>query len=100
MKNKITVSAQKKILYLPHAIRQMSRIDRMISKEDIRDTVFKGDIIEKYKNDTRGESCLVCYVGNRVIHVVCAPKSEYLAIITAYIPDPTCWSDDFKKRIK
>ena len=91
MKNKITVSAQKKILYLPHAIRQISRIDRMISK---------GDIIEKYKNDTRGESCLVCYVGNRVIHVVCAPKSEYLAIITAYIPDPTCWSDDFKKRIK
>ena len=38
-------------------------------------------------------------VGNRAIHVVCSPKDTYLAIITAYIPDPALWSDDFTKRI-
>jgi hypothetical protein len=25
---------------------------------------------------------------NRAVHVVCSPKDEYLAIITAYLPDP------------
>ncbi|MBD2145470.1 DUF4258 domain-containing protein [Anabaena aphanizomenioides LEGE 00250] len=36
---------------------------------------------------------------NRAIHVVCSPKNEYLAIITAYIPEPTQWSSDFRRRI-
>jgi len=35
---------------------------------------------------------------DRPIHVVCAPKPEYLAIITAYIPHSDQWSDDFMKR--
>ncbi|WP_433926253.1 DUF4258 domain-containing protein [Sorangium cellulosum] len=34
----------------------------------------------------------------RPLHVVCAPKPDYLAIITAYIPHPDQWSADFKKR--
>ncbi len=33
---KIKESARKRILYLPHAIRQMSRPDRMISTEMVR----------------------------------------------------------------
>jgi len=32
------------------------------------------------------------------IHVVCSPKTEYLAIITAYIPSAEEWEDDFKKK--
>jgi hypothetical protein len=35
---------------------------------------------------------------NRSIHVVCAPKAEYLAVITAYIPSPDQWAADFKTR--
>ncbi|WP_083874373.1 DUF4258 domain-containing protein [Dactylococcopsis salina] len=35
---------------------------------------------------------------NRPIHVVCAPKTEYLAIITAYCPDINDWSSDFRRR--
>jgi hypothetical protein len=31
--------------------------------------------------------------------VICAPKDEYLAIITAYLPDPTQWTSDFKRRL-
>ena len=29
---------------------------------------------------------------------VCAPKPDYLAIITAYLPDPNQWADDFRRR--
>ncbi len=99
MKQKIISSAQKKILFLPHAIKQMSHPDRMITADEIRESVFLGEIIEEYPEDQRGESCLIFNSKqNRVIHVVCSPKVEYLAIITAYVPDPAQWSSDFKKR--
>ena len=45
-------------------------------------------------------SCLLLGAGegNRVLHVVCSPKDDYLAIITAYVPDPDQWSADYKRR--
>ncbi|NOQ45380.1 MAG: DUF4258 domain-containing protein [Desulfobulbaceae bacterium] len=99
MKQKIVSSANKKILFLPHAVKQMSRPDRMITTDEIRDAVLYGDVIEEYDEDPRGESCLVFHADdNRVIHVVCAPKHEYLAVITAYIPLRDQWSSDFKVR--
>lgn len=99
MKQKIISSANKKILFLPHAIKQMSRPDRMITTDEIRDAVLLGEIIEEYLEDQRGESYLIFHAKpNRVIHVVCAPKAEYLAIITAYLPAPDQWSLDLKVR--
>ncbi len=99
MKKKITSSANKKILFLPHAIKQMSRPDRMIATDEIKEAVFLGEIIEKYPEDQRGESCLILHTKEgRVIHVVCAPKPEYLAIITAYLRATDQWSSDFKER--
>lgn len=99
MKKKIIAAATKKILFLPHEIKQISRPDRMISTAEIREAVFDGEIIEEYPEDQRGESCLVWHTKqNRTIHVVCAPKDEYLAIITAYLPSPDQWSTDFKVR--
>ena len=100
MKQKVILVAKKKILYLPHAMRQMSRPDRMITIQEVKSAIYEGEVIEYYPNDSRGESCLVCYIGGRVIHVVCSPKDEYLAIITAYLPDSKLWSKDFTKRIK
>jgi len=98
MNKKVSVSAKKRIVFLPHAIRQMSRADRMISPTEVEKCIFSGEVIEAYFDDVRGESCLMCYMGNRVVHVVCAPKEEYLAIVTAYLPDPKIWSKDFKER--
>lgn len=99
MKQKLATSAAKKILFLPHAIKQMSRPDRMITTDEVRQAVLLGEIIEEYPEDQRGESCLVLHTtNNRSIHVVCAPKTEYLAVITAYIPSPGQWASDFKKR--
>ena len=98
---RIRASAAQRILFLPHATRQMMRPDRMISTSDVRMVIDNGEIIENYPNDARGHSCLVLGFGDhrRFIHVVCAPNDEYLAIISAYLPVPEKWSTDFKERI-
>jgi hypothetical protein len=71
----------------------------MISTADIRAVSYKGAIIENYPDDIRGHSCLMLgFSDGRPLHVVCAPKDDYLAIITAYPPDSQEWVDDFKKR--
>lgn len=71
----------------------------MIAADEVREAVLRGEIIEEYPDDQRGASCLILLQGpERVIHVVCAPKPEYLAIITAYLPAPEQWSKDFKVR--
>lgn len=93
-------AANKRLLFLPHAIRQMSRPPRMIRTNEVEVVVTQGELIEDYPSDPRGHSCLMLGFGvaSRAVHVVCSPKDEYLAIITAYLPDPTQWSDDFKRR--
>jgi len=66
-------SAEKKILFLRHAISQMNRPERMISTREIRNVIFNGIIIEEYTSDPRGKSCLILGWGDeeRPIHVVC-----------------------------
>ena len=93
--------AEKRILFLPHAIRQMSRPDRLITTSEIRRVITDGEVIEDYPEDVREHSCLILGFGDgtRPIHIVCSPKDEYLAIITAYLPDEDEWSDDFRVRI-
>jgi hypothetical protein len=34
----------------------------------------------------------------RKIHVVCSPRDEYLAIITAYVPEADEWDAEFRTR--
>jgi len=94
--------ASQQILFLPHAVRQMSRPDRMISTADVRKVIEEGEIIEDYPQDARGHSCLILGRGQdgRPIHVVCTPKEEYLAVVTAYTPDEAQWSKDLRTRIK
>jgi hypothetical protein len=91
-------AAEKRILYTLHAIQQMAHADRLVTKAEVEAVVKEGDLIEDYPEDPRGHSCLLGGRPGRPIHVVCAPKSEYLAIITAYVPDPSQWTDDFRGR--
>jgi hypothetical protein len=95
-------AAGKRILFLPHAVRQMSRPDRMISTQEIEQVVEKGEIIEDYPGDVRGHTCLMLGRGaqGRPLHVVCCPKEDFLAIITAYVPSATEWENNFRKRRK
>ena len=99
---RIRIAAEKKLLFLPHALRQMLAPERMIRNAEVRKTISHGEVIEDYPNDPRGHSCLVLGGGdeNRPLHVVCAPKEDYLAIITAYLPDDREWSRDFKERVR
>ncbi|WP_373479233.1 DUF4258 domain-containing protein [Geminocystis sp.] len=101
LKIRIEEVAKKKILFLPHTIQQMSRPERMITTREVKNVIFEGEIIENYPDDLRGHSCLLLGYGinNRPIHVVCSPKLDYLAIITAYLPNSNEWSEDFKRRI-
>lgn len=93
-------AAGKKLLFLPHAIRQMSRPERMITPQEVEKVVMTGELVEDYSHDSRGHSCLLLGFGdaNRAIHVVCSPKTEYLAVITAYLPDADQWSSDYRRR--
>ena len=97
----VQAAAGKRILFLPHAIRQMSLPERMIKTADIRRVIFDGEVIENYPEDARGHSCLILGIDDekRPIHVVCSPKDEYLAIITVYLPDEDIWSDDLSVRL-
>lgn len=72
----------------------------MITTTDVRHVIEDGEVIEDYPEDVRGHSCLLLGYGENdlAIHVVCAPKDDYLAVITAYLPDEDEWSADFKVR--
>jgi hypothetical protein len=91
-----------KVLYLPHAVRQMLRPERMITTAEVRRVIAEGILVEDYPEDPRGHSCLIVGRGDgdRPIHLVCAPKQDYLAVITAYVPDSDQWSEDFRVRVK
>lgn len=93
-------AAEKRILYLPHALDEMNAPDELITPDDVQAVIFEGDIIEDYLEDVRGHSCLMLGYGTdgRPIHVVCSPKEEYLAIITVYLPDARRWEADWKTR--
>ena len=72
----------------------------MISTAEIRKVIFEGVVIEDYPEDTRGHSCLLLGYGeqNRPIHIVCSPKADYLAVITAYLPGSQKWLPDWRTR--
>ena len=97
----VRAAAQQKVLFLPHALRQMLRPDRMIRRAEVRRVITEGEVIEEYRKDARGYSCFLLGFGDRdrPIHVVCAPRQDYLAIITAYLPDAHEWSSDFRRRL-
>ncbi len=93
-------AAAKRILFLPHAVSQMNSPERMISTREVRAVISTGMVVEDYPADVRGHSCLLLGSGEegRPIHVVCAPKSGYLAVITAYLPSPEQWEADWQTR--
>ncbi len=71
---RIRAASAKRRLYLPHALRQMTRPSRMISSAEVRAVIDCGEVIEDYPDDPRGHSCLMFGTGieGRPIHVVCA----------------------------
>lgn len=78
---------RKKVLFTRHALDRMNAPERMIKKGEVYEVIKSGKLVEDYPKDPRGHSCLIeGKVADKTIRVVCAPKDEYLAIITVYIP--------------
>jgi hypothetical protein len=72
-----------------------------IDLAEIRTTVESGELVEVYPDTGRGESALLVGISHgRPIHVVCAPKSRALVIVTVYIPSAATWEADWKTRRK
>jgi hypothetical protein len=66
---------------------------------EVEEAILNGIILENYKDDKRGKSCLV--VGftslGKPIHVVCGVNYENLVIITVYIPTPPKFINPFQR---
>ena len=74
---------------------------RGLGKDDVIATIHNGQVIADYHDDRPYPSCLMLsFVGNIPLHVVFAVDEEQqIAIaVTAYVPDPDLWADDFKSR--
>lgn len=101
-KTRIINAAGKRIIFTAHALDEMNDESQIITVAEVKSVIFKGEIIENYPEDKRGHSCLMLGFGEkkRPLHIVCAPKDEYLAIITAYAPDIKEWKNNFKTRKK
>ena len=91
-------AAARRLLYLPHALRQMARPERMITSSEVRAVVELGELVEDYPMMRAGTAvyCSVEWVSG-VFMSFCAPKEEYLAIITAYIPSADEWEPDLER---
>jgi hypothetical protein len=98
--DEVLAQAASRILFLPHALHRMQSANPMITEAEVSLVVSACDVIEDYPTDVRGHSCLLLGRGEmgRALHVLCSPKMGYLTIITAYLPDPGRWSDDFRRR--
>ena len=82
-----------------HAVDQM--LLRRIAVQEIREAIGTGKVIENYRKDKYGPSCLVLgFAANgKAIHVQCSHASRPLVkIITVYEPDSNEWIDYEQRR--
>ena len=86
------------VLWKEHATQRM--LQRKILRQEVKQCICNGEIIEKYIDGKPFASCLVFgYVRlGKPLHVVCSFDGEYVNIITAYIPDNIKFHDDLKTR--
>lgn len=76
------------------------RLNDYLAVEDIETVLQACEIVERYPEDPRGESCLVLgFSGNRPVHIVCGrTRQDKLFIITVYIPSESKWKDPRTRR--
>jgi hypothetical protein len=76
------------------------RQEEAIETAWIREALLDAEILESYPEDPRGASCLALgFSKGQPIHVVCGrSKSNWLLIITVYIPREPKWRDPRTRR--
>lgn len=93
-----SLCTQNKIIWTSHALVRL--IQREISRENVKEALIKGKIIEQYPQDYPHPSCLILAldIAGAALHVVCGATETNLWIITAYRPNLKDWEDDFMTR--
>ncbi|WP_082674473.1 DUF4258 domain-containing protein [Thiohalocapsa sp. ML1] len=87
------------ISFSGHAVRKM--FERRISRDAVLMVTAFGEVIAGYSDDRPYPSApLLGLPGGRPLHVVVARNrvDGTCTVVTAYRPDPTLWSDDFRTR--
>jgi hypothetical protein len=75
--------------------------ERGIKRADLLESIYNGEIIKRYTDDTPFPSCLVLgyYAYNQPLHIVIGINAGVLcSIITVYRPDKSQWGNDYKIR--
>ena len=55
---RVRLTAAQRILFLPHAVRQMARPERMITPDEVRSVVQEGALVEDYPEEVTVVYCL------------------------------------------
>ena len=81
------------ILWSDHIHRRFQ--ERGTTRDDVRNVLLNGKIIEQYPNDYPHPSCLISGTAMNGIplHIVVAYKDDFITMVTAYYPD----LDNFEK---
>ncbi|MHB9026623.1 MAG: DUF4258 domain-containing protein [Armatimonadota bacterium] len=82
-----------------HALERMYALGIAIA--DTINALRDGELIEDYPDALRGACALVLgWISGSPVHIVAAyGASGFTLVITAYSPDPTRWSEDFRVRL-
>ena len=83
-------------IWRKHALERM--LERSITRNEVMECAYKGEIIESYPEDFPFPSFLVLYSDPMPLHIVMAMEGEDCYIITAYVPDLDIWNPDFRTK--
>ena len=83
---------ENKINWTLHAIKRIR--ERKIKMAEVISYIKYGKIIEDYPDDKPLNSCL----SYRYFHIVVSSDGNEVCIITAYIPNPEEWDNNFELR--
>lgn len=87
----------KKFKFTKHAFQKF--FERNISPDECIEVFKQENIIQSYSDDKPFPSELRHgEINGRIIHIVSASNSDYVYIITAYIPNPKKWNHNFTER--
>lgn len=77
-------------------------VDDDLSIVDVIERTPHGEVVDDYRNDPRGRSCLVLLrvEEDKPVHGVWAfdDGARRAILVTVYRPDPARWTDDFRQR--
>lgn len=88
-----------KLVFRAHAVQRM--FERRITVNMVREALADGDTLAEYPEDSPYPSRLVLgWADERPLHIVVADNTseKETIVITVYEPDPTRWSEGFRRR--